>query len=125
MGGGPQRGGEVRGRRSGSLRTIRAADDDHLDTCADFPADARDRNIPGREEWANSGRAHGASMRSPAPSAAHATPLTIRTAPVPARLLRLRQLGHDPVFYWTIFELESSEKRARLRRLAGHCKCRS
>lgn len=32
-------------------------------------------------------------------------PLTFALPHVPARLLRLRQLGKDPVFYWTIFEL--------------------
>ncbi len=32
-------------------------------------------------------------------------PLAFPLPHVPARLLRLRQLGQDPVFYWTIFEL--------------------
>ena len=32
-------------------------------------------------------------------------PLTFVLPHVPARWLRLRQLGHDPVFYWSIFEL--------------------
>jgi hypothetical protein len=32
-------------------------------------------------------------------------PLTFALPHVPARWLRLRQLGHDPVFYWSIFEL--------------------
>jgi hypothetical protein len=33
------------------------------------------------------------------------SPLTFVLPHVPARLLRLRQLGQDPVFYWSIFEL--------------------
>ena len=32
-------------------------------------------------------------------------PLTFGFPHVPARWIRLRQLGHDPVFYWSIFEL--------------------
>jgi hypothetical protein len=33
------------------------------------------------------------------------SPLTFALPHVPARLVRLRQLGQDPEFYWTIFEL--------------------
>ena len=32
-------------------------------------------------------------------------PLTFALPHVPARWIRLRQLGNDPVFYWSIFEL--------------------
>jgi hypothetical protein len=33
------------------------------------------------------------------------SPMTFALPHVPARLVRLRQLGQDPVFYWSIFEL--------------------
>jgi hypothetical protein len=33
-------------------------------------------------------------------------PLTFALPHVPARLVRLRQLGQDPMFHWTIFELK-------------------
>jgi F5/8 type C domain len=41
-----------------------------------------------------------AAVRHPTES-----PLTFALPHVPARLVRLRQLGQDPEFYWTIFEL--------------------
>jgi hypothetical protein len=54
------------------------------------------------KQWQGTTAVHAflAAVRRPAD-----VPLAFALPHVPARLVRLRQLGQDPVFYWTIFEL--------------------
>ncbi len=104
---GPQRGGETVVVDLGSPRTIRAVTMTITGHLSDFPrmlvVETSNDGEAWTEQWqgATGVLAFAGAVRNP-----RQTPLTIPLPSVSARLMRLRQLGHDPVFYWTIAELE-------------------
>ena len=53
-----------------------------------------------RWEGSTAAVALAASLRAP-----RDVPLAFALPHVPARFLRLRQIGNDPIYYWSIFEL--------------------
>jgi hypothetical protein len=104
---GPQRGTEVVTVDLGALRAV----DGLTMTIGSHPSDfprvlVIETSVDGRSwstQWHGSTAvvAFVGAVRHPADS-----PLTFALRHVPAQLIRLRQLGEDPVFYWTIFELK-------------------
>ena len=104
--GGAQRGGEVLTIDLGSVRTVDGLTLTIGPHLSDFPRLlAIETSQDGRawsNQWQGTTAVHAfiAAVRRPAD-----VPLAFALPHVPARWLRLRQLGQDPVFYWTIFEL--------------------
>jgi hypothetical protein len=104
---GPQQGREIVVVDLGSTRTIRAVTMTITGHLSDFPrmlvVETSDDGEGWTEQWKGTTGvlAFAGAIRNP-----RQIPLTIPLPSVSARLLRLRQLGHDPVFYWTIAELE-------------------
>jgi hypothetical protein len=103
---GPQRGTEVVTVDLGVERRIDGLTMTIGNHSSDFPRVlAIDTSTDGRAwstEWRGStaSTAFMGAVRHPTDS-----PLTFALPHVPARLVRLRQLGQDPEFYWTIVEL--------------------
>jgi hypothetical protein len=104
--GGPQRGAQVVTIDLGSTRSIDGLTMTLGSHPSDFPrALIIESSSDGREwtpRWSGSSAAvaFAAALRHP-----KELPLTFALAGVPARMLRLRQVGNDPMFYWSIFEL--------------------
>ncbi|MEO8259635.1 MAG: discoidin domain-containing protein [Acidobacteriota bacterium] len=104
--GGNQRGVEVVTVDLGSVRTVDGLTMTLGPQLADFPRllaiDTSQDGSVWSPQWQGSTAAHAfaGAVRQPAD-----VPLTFALPHVPARLVRLRQLGQDPVFYWTIFEM--------------------
>jgi hypothetical protein len=104
--GGAQRGVEVLTIDLGSVRTVDGLTMTLGPHLSDFPRllaieTSQDGSV-WSHQWQGSTAVHAfvAAVRRPAD-----VPLAFALPHVPARLVRLRQLGQDPVFYWTIFEL--------------------
>jgi hypothetical protein len=103
---GPQRGTEVVTVDLGVERRVDGLTMTIGNNSSDFPRVlAIDTSRDGRAwstQWHGSTAftAFTGAVRHPTDS-----PLTFALPHVPARLVRLRQLGQDPGFYWTIFEL--------------------
>ncbi len=103
---GPQSGSEIVSIDLGSPRTVGALTMTIGGHLADFPRTLAIETSDDGREWANQWQgstavlAYAGAVRNP-----RETPLTFALPDVPARFLRLRQLGQDPVFYWTIVEL--------------------
>jgi hypothetical protein len=104
--GGAQQGVEVVTVDLGSVRTVDGVTMTIGPHSSDFPRMlAIETSQDGRvwsKQWQGTTAVHAfvAAVRRPAD-----VPMAFALPHVPARLVRLRQLGHDPVFYWTIFEL--------------------
>jgi hypothetical protein len=104
--GGAQRGGEVLTVDLGSVRTVDGLTMTLGAHVSDFPRmlaiDTSEDGTVWSKQWQGSTAVHAfvAAVRRPAD-----VPMAFALPHVPARLIRLRQLGQDPVFYWTIFEL--------------------
>jgi hypothetical protein len=103
---GPQRGVEVVTVDLGAPRHVDGLTMTIGDHASDFPRllvieTSRD-GLSWSTEWQGPTAvvAFAAAVRHPTDS-----PLAFGLPHVAARLLRLRQLGEDPVFYWTIYEL--------------------
>jgi hypothetical protein len=103
---GPQRGIEVVTLDLGAERTVDGLTMTIGSHHWDFPRLLVIETSPDGRAWSTVWQgstaviAFAGAVRHPTDS-----PLTFALPHVPARLLRLRQLGQDPVFYWTIFEL--------------------
>jgi hypothetical protein len=104
--GGAQRGVETVTVDLGSVRTVDGLTMTIGAQLADFPRllaiETSEDGSVWSQQWQGSTAVHAfvGAVRRPAE-----VPLSFALPHVPARLVRLRQLGHDPVFYWTIFEL--------------------
>jgi hypothetical protein len=104
--GGAQRGVEVLTVDLGSVRTVDGLTMTLGPHLSDFPRllaiDTSQDGSVWSTQWQGTTAIHAfqAAVRRPAD-----VPLAFALPHVPARLVRLRQLGQDPVFYWTIFEL--------------------
>ncbi len=104
---GAQLGAEIVTIDLGSTRAVDGVDDDARIAPARFPADPGHRELRGRPHVDGAG---GREARRPSLSP---RPCVTRKRcrcssscrSVPARMLRLRQVGHDPNFHWLIFEL--------------------
>jgi hypothetical protein len=105
--GGAQRGLEVVTIDLGSVRTVDGLTMTIGHHVADFPRTlAIETSVDGTawsSQWQGTTAVHAfvAALQRPAD-----VPLAFALPHVPARMVRLRQLGQDPVFYWTIFELK-------------------
>jgi F5/8 type C domain len=104
--GGAQRGVEVLTIDLGSVRTVDGLTMTLGAHLSDFPRllaiETSEDGTVWSKQWQGSTVVHAfvAAVRHPAD-----VPMAFALSHVPARLIRLRQLGQDPVFYWTIFEL--------------------
>ncbi len=103
---GPQRGVETVTVDLGSLRTVDGLTMTIGHHLSDFPRMLVIETSEDGRSWSTRWKgstaviAFAGAVRHPKD-----VPLAFALPHVPARLLRLRQLGQDPVFYWTIFEL--------------------
>jgi hypothetical protein len=103
---GPQRGQEIITIDLGSLRTVEGVTMTIGRQLSDFPRKLVIERSENGSDWSPAWEgttalvAFTAAVRHP-----RDVQLDFSLPSVPARLLRLRQLGQDPVFYWSVFEL--------------------
>jgi hypothetical protein len=103
---GPQRGTEVVTIDLGSRRTVDGVSMTIGPHLSDFPRllaiESSEDGVAWSDRWKGNTAviAFAGAVRHP-----REVPLAFPLPAVAARFLRLRQLGQDPVFYWSIFEL--------------------
>ena len=103
---GPQRGREVVTIDLGSRRTVEGLTMTISHQLSDFPRRLVIESSEDGREWSTQWEG-GTAVIAFAGAVRHPrdVPLAFALPRVPARLIRLRQIGQDPVFYWSIFEL--------------------
>jgi len=103
---GPQQGDELVTIDLGSTRTVEALSMTIAEHLSDYPRRLVIETSEDGRSWTTQWMGDGdiamitAVVRRPLD-----VPLTFELPNVPARFLRLRQLGQHPVFYWSIYEL--------------------
>jgi len=104
--GGPQAPGDELVVDLGSARRVGGVELALGSFSADFPRDLLIEGSLDKQSWVRlwQGPTGGLAVAA-AIEDFHRLPLRLEFQPVDARYLRLRQLGSDPVFYWTVAEL--------------------